>query len=227
MAGHDTKCYVLCMPQHMVPRFALVPLSSEELEAQGGWGLCPSSRRGMSGCVLACALWSLPWAALSTRPYRFVCIWAQGICCIWATGKLCACHSAGIVNSDEKTFMLPALVKFTVWCGYSNKIKLHVMEKDWYNVVMPKISDHSVLYQLRSGLRLGDRMDCPKVSVVRPVCCVLLLTQQLFLCTVLGTAAGPPASPQPSAPAGSHWRTPMLIHNSPMCLMKRNCLCFS
>lgn len=45
MAGRDTNCYVLCVPQHMVPRFALVPLSSEELAAQGGWGLCPSSRR--------------------------------------------------------------------------------------------------------------------------------------------------------------------------------------
>lgn len=28
---------------------------------------------------------------------------------------------------------------------------------------MPKISDYSVLYQLRSGLRLGDQMDCSKV----------------------------------------------------------------
>lgn len=41
VAGRDTMCYVLCVPKHVIPRFAL----SEGLEAQGGWGPCPSSRK--------------------------------------------------------------------------------------------------------------------------------------------------------------------------------------
>lgn len=47
---------------------------------------------------------------------------------------------------------------------------------------MPNISDYSVLYQLSSGLRLGDQMDCAKVF--RCETCVLCAAPNTTACPV-------------------------------------------
>lgn len=78
---HKLLC-ALHATQHMVPRFALVPLSSEELEAQGGWGLCPRSRRGPVLCEASREPHFPPGpiASCTFEPRGFVVFGQQGSC---------------------------------------------------------------------------------------------------------------------------------------------------